>query len=181
MPDLAPGAGLRIGSGIIRFKRDGANDFRDLGEFSNFEITPEIDKLDYKSNKLGTKSVVKSIIREKKATLAITLNSITDENLGDALGGDVTTVGTDHKRFGLFSENVIPGIIALEGTNDEGVQLDYTGRVELAPEGAFSPISEEWNELSMTGEILADEDGNFGFYDIRTGATYSPPDLEGTA
>lgn len=182
MPDLAPGEGLRIGTGILRWMQDGEVTFRDLGEFASFSVDSDITKLEYKSNKLGTRSVVKSIIQEKKATAEITLNSITADNLALALGGTVETIATGHKRFGFLKNNVIAGTFKLEGTNDEGDQIDYTGRIEWAPTGTYSPISEEWNELPMSGEILADEDGNFGFYDIReTGVTYSPPDLEATA
>lgn len=183
MPDLAPGEALRIGAGIIRWKGEEDDDFRDLGEFSAFSVSSEITKLEYKSNKLGTKSVVKSIINEKKATMEITLNSITALNLALALGGDVEEVTTGHKRFGYLKNNVARGIIQLQGTNDEGDQIDFTGTVDMAPTGSYSPISEEWNELPMSGEIIADDEGNFGFWDHREedAATFDPPDLEATA
>lgn len=182
MPDLAPGEGLRIGAGIIRWKGDDDADLRDLGEFSSFEVSSDLTKLEYKSNKLGTKSVVKSVITEKKATVAITLNSVTALNLALALGGDAETMTTGQSRFGFLANNVAAGYMYLEGTNDEGDQVDFSARVELAPTGSYSPISAEWNELPMEGTIIADSDGNFGFWDIREDdVAYDPPDLEATA
>lgn len=183
MPDLAPGEALRIGAGIIRWKGEDESEFRDLGEFSAFSVSSELTKLEYKSNKLGTKSVVKSIVSEKKATMEITLNSVTSLNLALALGGTPETVGSGHTRFGYLKNNAARGVIQLEGTNDEGDQIDYTGIVDMAPTGTYSPISDEWNELPMSGEILADEDGNFGFWDHRVedGATFDPPDLDATS
>lgn len=182
MPDLDPGEGLRIGAGIFRWKGDGDADFRDLGEFASFEVSmDDLDKLEYKSNKSGAKSVVKSIIREKRATCTLVLNTITAENLALALGAEVIeTVTSNHFRFGMMSSNVISGVLALEGTNDEGKLIDYTGRVEFAPSGSYSPISEEWNELTMSGEIISDEEGNFGFWDIREtdAVAYAPPSID---
>lgn len=183
MPDLAPGEALRIGAGIIRWKGEDDATFQDLGEFASFAVSSELTKLEYKSNKLGTRSVVKSIIREKKATMEITLNSVTALNLALALGGTLETVTTGHSRFGYLQNNAARGVIQLEGTNDEGDQIDYTGIVDMAPTGTYSPISEEWNELPMSGEILADAEGNFGFWDHRAEdvATFSPPDLDATS
>jgi hypothetical protein len=179
MPDLAPGEGLRIGAGIIRWKGDNDAVKRDLGEFSKFEVTSDLTKLEYKSNKLGAKSVVKSIITEKKATLAITLNSVTALNLALALGGTPDTVTTGLTRFGFLKNNVAAGYMYLEGTNDEGDQIDFAARVELAPNGTYGPISDSWNELPMEGTIIADDNGNFGFWDHRPdGVDYEPPDLE---
>lgn len=185
MPDLNPGEGLRIGAGIFRWKGDGDPDFRDLGEFASFEVSmDDVQKLEYKSNKSGSKSVVKSIITEKRASCELVLNTITAENLALALGGElVEEVTTNHYRFGMMSANVISGVLALEGTNDEGQLLDFTARVEFAPSGSYSPISEEWNALTMSGEVIADDEGNFGFWDIRetSDVAYAPPTLEGTA
>lgn len=184
MPDLSPGEGLRIGAGIFRWKQDGEADFRDLGEFASFEVSmDDIVKLEYKSNKSGAKSVVRSIITEKRASCTLVLNSITAENLALALGSELLEeVTTNHYRFGMMSSNVISGVLALEGTNDEGELLDFTGRVEFAPAGTYSPISEEWNELTMSGEIIADDDGSFGFWDIRAtdSVAYAPPTIDGT-
>lgn len=179
MPDLAPGEGLRIGAGIIRWKGDNDADVRDLGEFSEFSVSSDITKLEYKSNKLGTKSVVKSVITEKKATVDIKLNSVTALNMALALGGDLEEITDGPKRFGFLKNNVASGYMYLEGTNNEGDQIDYSGRVELAPTGTYSPISNDWNELPMSGTIIADADGNFGFWDVRgDGVTYNPPDIE---
>lgn len=183
MPDLAPGEALRIGAGIIRWKGEDDADYRDLGEFSNFSVSSELTKLEYKSNKLGTKSVVKSIVSEKKATMEITLNSVTATNLALALGGTIEEIATGHNRFGYLKNNAQRGVIQLEGTNDEGDQIDFTGIVDMAPTGTYSPISEEWNELPMSGEILADDDGNFGFWDHRAedGPTFDPPEMDATS
>lgn len=184
MPDLDPGEGLRIGAGIFRWKKDGDADFRDLGEYASFEVSlDDIQKLEYKSNKSGSKSVVRSIIREKRASCTLVLNTITADNLALALGGtEVETVTANHFRFGMMESNVISGVLALEGTNDEGQLIDYTARVEFAPSGTYTPISEEWNELTMSGEIIADDEGKFGFWDLREtdAVVYDPPTLDGT-
>ena len=41
------------------------------------------------------------------------------------------------------------------------MQLDFP-IVSLSPSASFSPISEEWGELEVTAEVLADSTGSFG-------------------
>lgn len=179
MPDLAPGEGLRLGSGIIRWMEDGETTFHDIGEFELFEVTPEVTKREYRSNKQPGRPVVKSLIGEKRATCRLVTNTVNAANMAMAMGGSITTVAPGHSRIGFLSQDVKAGVLQLEGTNTEGLLVDYQARIEFAPADTYSPISEEFNALPMSGEVLADENGNFGTWDVREqSVAFAPPEVE---
>jgi hypothetical protein len=62
----------------------------------------------------------------------------------------------------VFSDNSIVGALRFTGTNDIGprVQIDLY-RVEFTPGSSINPISDEWGQLEVSGEVTA-VNGRFG-------------------
>ena len=42
-----------VGKGLVSFKKTGATSFADMGNCTEFEFTPEIEKLDHFSSRTG--------------------------------------------------------------------------------------------------------------------------------
>jgi hypothetical protein len=146
-----------VGKGIVSFQPDGTTGYIDLGNAPTFEFESEVTKLDHFSSRAGTRLKDLSIITERSATLNITLDEFSVENMAIALGGD--TSGSE-MIIGAVSEFV--GAIRFVGTNDVGPrwQWDFPS-VSLTPAGPIPLISEEWATIELTGDVLA-VDGSFG-------------------
>lgn len=56
---------LGILKGILKFTPSGGT-LRDLGEAPEVEITPAIEKLDYRSSRSGVRTKTKSVVLEKR-------------------------------------------------------------------------------------------------------------------
>jgi hypothetical protein len=76
-----------IGKGLVSWK--GVNDgtFRDIGNVSKFEFTPEVKRLDHWSSRTGTKTKDKSVVVEKSAKVLLVMDEWTAENLRLVLMG----------------------------------------------------------------------------------------------
>jgi hypothetical protein len=156
-----------VGKGIVKFKKDGETDYRDLGEVPEFEFTMTIDRLDYFSSRSGIRTKARSVIRERSAALRMIMSELTADNLalylmGDAVAGTGTPPDVTY-TVDIFSLAEITGMLRFVGTNDIGakVQLDF-GNVSFTPSASFSPISEEWGQLEVTAEVLVDDAMKYG-------------------
>lgn len=152
-----------IGKGIVKIKVSGESVFRDIGEVPEFELTMNITRLPYFSNRAGIRTKVRDVITEKSATVRIVMSELTFDNLSMALLGynleDSPTVDV----IGIMTEDSITAAVRFIGTNTVGakVQLDLP-EVSFGPSGSFNPISDEWGSLEISGEVLADGSGSFG-------------------
>lgn len=161
-PDIA---NLSVGKGIVSFTPDGGAE-RDLGEVSTLTTTPNVDILDYFSARSGISKKVKSVVRTTSLEVAMTMNEITAENLALQLLGEVQQLTTGQKTFRIMSQAAVTGSLKFTGTNNIGNKVDIVlDSVTFRPSGAFSPISEDWQGVEVTGEALATEytDGTSDF------------------
>ncbi len=153
--------------------------FRDLGNVPEFEFTPEIERLDHFSSRSGIKTKDKSVVLEKSGTLRIVMDELTAENLALSLMGAVSMNTAGEKEIDLMSEDVIAARVKFVGTNDVGRIVTWNfERVEFAASAATNPISDEFMQFEVTGEVLAVA-GKFGtitFADPGT-AGDTPPDI----
>lgn len=154
-----------IGKGIVKFMKRDDVDFRDLGECPEFEFTMTVDPLDYFSSRSGIRTKVRTVTKEKSANLRIVMSELSADNLALYLMGEATadvTPGTSY-TIDIFELTEILGSIRFVGTNDVGakVQFDFPN-VSIRPSASFSPISEEWGQMEITAEVLADDTGSFG-------------------
>lgn len=146
-----------VGKGVVYFRKSGQADFRHLGNCPSFEFTPEIEKLDHFSSQSGVRSKDRTIVLEKKGTLRIVMEEITPENLALALLGAVTSgdSGGD-ENISIFSASEIAGEVKFVGTNDVGAKFTWDFlSVSFIPGSAINPISDEWMQLEITGEVAA--------------------------
>lgn len=76
-------------------------------------------------------------------------------------GVSVTITGAI--AFEIFATTEITGKLRYIGNNDIGPKITLDLRnVSLAPSGGFNPISTEWLQMEVTGELLSDSLGQFG-------------------
>src|SRR5678815_6038088 len=114
-----------IGKGIVSFKKSGQDNYRDLGNATVFEFAPNITQLDHFSSRNGVKTKDRSVITEKSATINLTLEEWTLDNLRLAfLGGNVDANSSGNQAFAIFAANQIDGELRFVGTNDVGPRYE---------------------------------------------------------
>lgn len=160
---LAPSTdNLLIGKGFIIFKPTGEDDFFHLGNCPSMVWTPAVTKLDHFSSMEGTKEKDKTIITEKAATIKLTLEEFTKRNLGILMMGDVDDSDPDNITVDIFSRTALDGELRFYATNDEGPRWRFfLNKVSFTPSGDFSPISDAYANMVVTGDVFA-VDGSWG-------------------
>jgi hypothetical protein len=92
----------------------------------------------------------------------------TADNLAMALMGEIDTDTEGNQVIDIFSRNAIEGELKYEGANEIGPQMDiHLNRVVFKPGKALNPISDEWDNIEIEGEALANELGKFGTWTVR--------------
>ncbi len=151
-----------IGKGFLIFKPVGELDFFHLGNVPNFVFTPAVTKLDHFSSQEGTKEKDASIVTEKTGTVKITMEEFTKRNLGILLMGDVDDSDPDNIIIDIFSTTALTGELRFYATNDVGPRWRFfLNKVQFTPSGDFSPISDAYANMVVTGDVFA-VDGVWG-------------------
>jgi len=155
----------QIGKADVYFTPDGAAE-RHVGNCAAGGITPNITFLDHFSSMSGTRTKDRSVATEIGGTMTLTMEEITPENLSILLfGGTGTTVATNSdgdKEFNLFDRSEITGQFRIVGTNDIGNKFTVTlPKVSVQPQGEYGFISDEWNQVELSGEVLQADSGDF--------------------
>ena len=164
-----------VGKGKISFKAVDEMTFRDLGNVSSLETAPNLTTLEHFSSREGVKKKDKEVVTEKKMTVTMVMDEWTAENLAMALLGDVSVDTDGNKVIDIFSRNSIEGALKYEGTNEIGPQMDIElFRVVFKPGKSLNPISDEWGNIEIEGELLANELGKFGTWTVREEAAPGP-------
>jgi hypothetical protein len=147
---------LQVGKGIVSFKPKGAADFIDLGNVPELEYKPTIEKLDHFTSRAGIKTKDKSVVISRGGTLRVLMEEITANNLAMLLMGEVGNDGpAGEPSVDIFATDIVSGELMFHATNDVGPRWDlHFYNVEFAPSGSFNPISNEWNQIEVTGEVL---------------------------
>jgi hypothetical protein len=115
------------------------------------------------------------VVTEKKMTVTMVMDEWTAENLAMALLGDVTVDVDGNKVIDIFSRNTFEGELKYEGTNEIGPQMDIDlFRVVFKPGSSLNPISDEWGNIEIEGEALADSQGKFGTWTVREQVVATP-------
>ena len=157
-----------VGKGKISFKAVGEATFRDVGNVSSLETAPNLTTLEHFSSRSGVKTKDKEVVTEKKLTVTMVMDEWTAENLAMALLGDISTDTDGNKVIDIFSRNSFEGELKYEGANEVGPQMDIDlFRVVFKPGKSLNPISDEWGNIEVEGEALADALGKFGTWTVR--------------
>jgi hypothetical protein len=169
MPTSPNVANYHIGKGIVSFKEVGATTFTDLGNAPKFIYTPAVTKKEHFSAREGVKTKDFTAITQIGATIKVTLDEITGDNLamfalatsGTDSDGNVTLSGLSKAEF--------VGDIKVVGTNDIGQQVDFLATVSFVPSGDFSFITDadDFTLIELEAEVMKSTAGDFGIWTIR--------------
>jgi hypothetical protein len=177
---------LQVGKGIVSFKPVGQPQFIDLGNVPELEYEPTIERLDHFTSRAGIRTKDKSVVIERGGTLRVLMEEITAFNLSMLLMGTVGNAGPNGEpSVDIFTADTLRGELKYVATNDVGPRWNlHFYNVEFAPSGSFNPISDEWNNIEVTGEVLqASESDPDPTHQGKTGIAYlvtpppSPPAL----
>lgn len=147
-----------IGKGKVSIKQSGDADWVDIGNVPTFEFTPAITKLDHFSSRAGVRSKDKSVVQEKGATIHMIMEEWTARNLALALLGTIDNSQPSAVTIDIFSLNSITCAVKFEGTNEVGPKWNFEFPiVEFIPSAALNPISDEWGQIDVTGDVLFDD------------------------
>ena len=145
----------QVGKGIVSFKPEGATEFIDLGNVAEFEYTPNIEKLDHFSSRTGVKTKDRSIVLTRSGELRILMEELTANNLAMLLLGVVDPAAVGGASIDIFAIDSVNGEVKFVATNEVGPRWDLNFyNVEFVPSGSFNPISDEWNQIEITGQVL---------------------------
>lgn len=166
---LSPNTGnYQIGKGVCYFKPEGEPDYVHLGNVTEMEFTPTNEKLDHFSSMEGTRSKDVSVIIEKGGTLRVVMEEITAQNLSIMLLGSRDELAAGGPEVQIFDQTAVNGEFKFVATNDYGPRWDYYFyNVSFTPTGSINPISDEWNNMEATADVLVSQTapnvGQFGY------------------
>ena len=167
MPTSPDTGNYHIGKGIVSFKEAAAADFVDLGNAPSFLWEPTIEKLEHFSSREGVKTKDFTAVTQVGATVTITLDEITKENLALFTLGEIGTADVDGSiPISAFKNTEIKGEIKVEGTNDIGQKVGFLATVSFVPSGQISLITAEdsFSTLELQAEVIKSTDGDFGVF-----------------
>ena len=176
MAELAAGEGLHISSAIVRIRLDDDSDYNDMGEYAALTISPSVTALPYYTRKTANRALTTERVTRSEANFTLGVNSLTARNMAIALGGTQSTVAAGHTRVTFLATAIREVDIRVEGVNDQGNMIDYTGRISIRPGQTLDLAQDEWSVVTIEGQVLVNNEGHFGWFDIRTqGTAYAPP------
>ena len=156
-----------IGKGSVSIKLDGEGVFREVGNVPEIELTPEIEKLEHFSSQSGVKTKDRSVVTRKAGILRIVLDEVTSLNLQLAMVGAISVDTAGDDEIDIMSLSELKGAVQFVGANDIGQQVDISLlSVDFSAGPPCNPISDEWGQIEITGELLAVA-GKFGTMTVR--------------
>lgn len=169
MPTSPSVQNYHIGKGIVSFKEVGQSTYRDLGNAPSFVYTPAVEKLEHFSSREGVKTKDYTAITQIAATVKMTLDEITGDNLAYFALGEIGTDTDGNTTISGLSKTEFVGDIKVVGTNDIGQQVDFDATVSFVPSGDFSFITAEDNftTIEIEAEVQKDASGAFGIWTVR--------------
>lgn len=168
-------ANYTISRAKVYWTPDGGSE-RELGNCPSLVVTPKFEFLDHYSSMSGVRAKDASVPVEIGAEISITLDEWTIENLAMAVLGTVSAqeagdpgydvgAGTQKDKIAILTGTEVKGKIRVVGTNTIGVKVEgQFPLVSFKGGNAINFLSEEWNQLELSGEIL--QHPTLGFGDI---------------
>jgi hypothetical protein len=119
-------------------------------------VEPTVETLDHFSAMAGVKTKDRTVTVTRSATLAMTLEEWTPENLALAFLGEVSQDSNGHTVVSGLTQDLIRGQIEAEMSNDVGPRYYLTiPSVAIKPNSELGIISDEWASFDLEGEIEA--------------------------
>lgn len=164
MADAPDTLNLSMFQGNVYFTPTGGSEFH-MGNCTRFVFTPTVDKLEHFSRMTPVRTKDLTVTRQIGATVALTLEEVTLENLAIFMQGDPST----SEIAGMtFTDQ--QGTLRFAGTNSVGTQIQWTGLVSFSPAGDFDMLKEDWAEILLSAEVLI-SDGKYGATSITEATT----------
>lgn len=181
MPTAAPSTkNYAVGKGKVYFTKEGG-ERRHVGNVAELEITVEIEELEHFSSMEGTRVKDLVVVLEKSGQIRMVMEEWVPENMEIALLGAMGTNTEGNITIDILSEDLIRGKLEFEATNSVGPKWDYVfPSIAFRPSGAIAPITSEWGQLEVEGEIEAVE-GKFGTATLQDSAVTEAATEEPTA
>jgi len=169
MPTSPNVQNYHIGKGIASFKETGTGTYRDLGNAPSFVYTPNVEKKEHFSSREGVMTKDFTAITQVGATVKLTLDEVTPENLAYFALGVVGTDTSGNMTISGLSKTEFSGDIKVVGTNDVGQQVDFDATVSFVPSGDFSFITDgdDFTTIELEAEVQKDVNGAFGIWTVR--------------
>jgi hypothetical protein len=162
MPESPNILNYTVGKGIASWKEEGESTFRDLGNVTQFEFTPTVEKLDHFSSRGGVREKDRSVVVSVSGSIVVTMEEFTVKNFALALLGTEDTDSNGRGVVEILAAVTKRGALKFVGTNDIGQRYDWLfPAVEFSPSSGISPLSDEWGNMEITGEVTK-KDGSFG-------------------
>lgn len=158
LPSLnSPNTGnYQVGKGIVSFKKEGEVSYRDMGNVASMVLTPDMTTLEHFSSREGTKKKDLVIILEKKATIVITMEEFTAQNLAIMMLGSVDEDAVGGPEIQVFDQAAVSGALRFVGTNEVGPKITMDlHNVTFTPTGDLNFISDEFGQMEATADVLA--------------------------
>ena len=118
----------------------------------------------------GVRSKDLEIVLEKSGELVMTMEEWTPDNLGIALLGDVDLGAAGGPEVDIFSANAVNGELKFISSNEVGPKWDlHFFNVSFIPSGSINPISDEFGQIEVTGNVLvapADDSAHAGRFGV---------------
>jgi hypothetical protein len=151
---------LQVGKGIVSFWKDGDADYRDLGNVTSMVLTPEVETLEHFSSRTGIKTRDRLITIQQKATVKLVMEEITASNLAMMVYGAVDEAAVGGPTVEIFGSTETRGKLKFVGENTIGPRVTMIlDNINLTPSGDLQMISDEWNNMELTGAVLPAESG----------------------
>jgi hypothetical protein len=154
---------LQVGKGNVTFKKTGESEFRHLGNCTSFTVTPEVETLEHFSSMEGTRKKDLVITIEQKCTVALTLEEMTAFNMHIMTQGALDEGAVGGPEVEIFgATEAITGHLRFTGTNDVGPKITIDlPNVQFAPDGDLEMISDEFNAMEITADVLVGIDAPY--------------------
>lgn len=157
-----------VGKGILTFKMNTPvvdSIARDLGNISKISALVKPTTLDHYTQRNGKKLKDLSVVIQTDVTLAWTMDEMSAENMALYLMGPIGNSPPHHVVINIAQYSQIIGEFIFTGKNDVGPRWTVTlPNVSIQPAKALDMIGDTWADMDMTGDVLVDEDGNFGTF-----------------
>lgn len=166
---ISPNTGnYRIGKGSWWFKREGAADYRHMGNATSGEFTPDITTLDHFSQMGGVKAKDDSVTLTRGGTLKVVLDEWTPANMAIALLGTVDEGASGGPTVELLDTDAVKGALKFLSNNDIGPRWNFFyHNVSFVPKNALNVISDEYGQIEIDGELLVSQTapyvGKYGY------------------
>lgn len=153
-----------IGTGKVYFTNDADPTAGEvwLGNVKSFTVTNDVVVKDHYRSWGGMRTKDGSVVTQVGATIDFVADEITKEALTMfALGTMEASTDGSYLITGLTNSR-LEGILRCRGDNDNGPQLEWTGRVQLQPSGTLALIQDNDDFNSIPFKASAQQDDTYG-------------------